>query len=280
MSYNYTNTLPMMNTTMNTTGTMPITGTMMPYATLGTYGNVNSYYTGGTNSVFDYALKSQDTNQTMTSQSMTNSYNNAYQGNVLSATATAQTAEVQKLATDICNLVQNNQLSLFKEKWEDFKTAVASNSIYSQAVDTSNSKEIAAMAEQVFQQLTGYSIQEILKNTSDSSFMNGVKSGTSLSIWGSGTSQDDALAYISGTEVRASSQIAEGFGGTVGGAAGAASASMVGVGLVDGVAAVFGNKNNLPISGKYLGQIATGAGLIGAIVGLGSSIYRMNQDDN
>ena len=113
MTYNYTNASPMMNTTMGTTGTTATTGTLMPYATLGTYGNVNSYYTGGTNSVFDYALKSQDTNQTMTSQSMTNNYNNAYQGNVLSATATAQTAEVQKLATDISNIIQNNQLNQF-----------------------------------------------------------------------------------------------------------------------------------------------------------------------
>ncbi len=274
MTYNYP------NTTMNTTGTMPVTGAMMPYSTLGTYGNVSSYYTGGTNSVFDYALKSQDTNQTMTSQSMTNSYNNAYQGNVLSATAKAQIAEVQKFATDICNLVQNNQLSQFKEKWEGFKTAVAQNSIYSQAIDTSDAKQVAAMAEQVFQQLTGYSIQEIIKNTSDNAFMNGVKSGASLSFWGSGTSQDDALAYLSETEVRTSSKFAEGIGGAVGGATAGAAGSMAVVGAIDSISAIFRDKSSLPISGGSLGKIATGFGLAGAAVGLGASIFRMCQDDN
>lgn len=257
----------------------PMIGTM-PYATLGTYGNVNSYWTGATSSIFDYALKSQDTNQAMTSQSMTNNYNNAYQGNVLSATAMAQTTEVQKLATDICNIIRNNQLSQFKDKWEDFKVAVAQNSIYSQAIDTSNGNQVTAMAESVFQQLTSYSIQEILKNTSDNSFMNGVKSGASLGFWGSGTSQDDALAYISETDVKNSSKIAEAFGGTVGGAVTGAAGSMVITALVDGVSAVFGNSKDLPISAGSLGKISTASGITGALFGLISSIYRMNQDDN
>lgn len=279
MSYSYNNALPMINTSANSANVIPTTGTMMSYGTLGTYGNVNSYYTGGANSIFDTALKSQETNQTMTSQSMTNNYSNAYQGNVLAATATAQTAEVQKFATDICNLIKNNQLTQFKEKWEDFKTAVAQNSIYSQAIDTSDAKQVAAMAEQVFQQLTGYSIQNVLKNTSDNSFMNGVKSGASLSFWGSGTSQDDALAYLSETEVRTSSKFAEGIGGVVGGALTGGAGSMAVVGAVNGIATVFGG-TKVPIPTKNLGKIGLGSTLAMAVVGLGSSIVKMNQDDN
>ncbi|UKI42349.1 MAG: hypothetical protein L6V95_05245 [Candidatus Melainabacteria bacterium] len=72
--------------------------------------------------------------------------------------------------------------------------------------------------------------------------MNGVKSGASLSFWGSGTSQDDALAYLSKTEVRASSKFAEGIGGVVGGALTGGAGSMAVVGAVNGIATVFGGK--------------------------------------
>lgn len=278
MTYNYTNTSPMMTTNMSTTGTMPVTGTMMPYGTLGTYGNVNSYYTGGTNSVFDYALKSQDTNQTMMAQSMTNNYNNAYQGNVLAATATAQTAEVVKNATDICNIVQNNQLDQFKELWDKFETSVAKNPIYSQSIDSSNGKAVSAMAERVFQDITGYSIQTILKKTSDSSFMNGIKSGASLGMWGCSTSQDDALAYISKTDTKASSIFAESVGGgAIGGALSGSAGALGTIGLVDGVAAVFGH--DAPVSGKRAGQAATVLAIVGAVAGMVSSSIKANMED-
>lgn len=278
MTYNYTNTSPMMTTNMSTTGTMPVTGTMMPYGTLGTYGNVNSYYTGGTNSVFDYALKSQDTNQTMMAQSMTNNYNNAYQGNVLAATATAQTAEVVKNATDICNIVQNNQLDQFKELWDKFETSVAKNPIYSQSIDSSNGKAVSAMAERVFQDITGYSIQTILKKTSDSSFMNGIKSGASLGMWGCSTSQDDALAYISGTDAKFSSYLAEGVGGgAIGGALSGSAGVLGGIGLIDGVAAVFGY--DAPVSGKRAGQAATVCAIVGGVAGIVSSLIKGGMED-
>ncbi len=271
MTYNYTNSMPMMTTTMNTTGAMPVTGTLMPYSTLGTYG-----YYGGANSIFDYALKSQDTNQTMTSQAMTNNYNNAYQGNVLSATATGQTTEVQKLAKDMCNLIQNNQLDQFLEKWEEFKLAVSQNPIYSQAIDTSDGKAVSAMAESVFQELTGYSIQDVLQSTSDNSFINGMKSGSSLGAWGNGTSRDDALAYLSGTETRASSQFAEVFGGATGGSLTAAGGTMAVVGAVDGIATVFGKE--APIKSKNLGKISLVAAFAGLAVGSISAGIKMIQD--
>lgn len=270
MTYNYTNTTPMMTTTMSTTGTL-MTGTLTPYSTLGTYGNY-----GGANSIFDYALKSQDTNQTMTSQAMTNNYNNAYQGNVLSATATGQTTEVQKLAKDMCNLIQNNQLDQFLEKWEEFKLAVAQNPIYSQAIDTSDGKAVSAMAESVFQELTGYSIQDVLQSTSDNAFINGMKSGSSLGAWGSGTSRDDALAYLSGTEVRASSQSAEVIGGATGGSLTAAGGTMAVVGAIDGIATVFGKE--APIKSKNLGKISLIAAFAGLAVGSLSAGIKMIQD--
>lgn len=276
MTYNYTNTSPMMNASMCSANTMPMSGGLMPYSTLGTYGNVNSYYTGGTNSVFDYALKSQDTNQTMTSQSMTNNYNNAYQGNVLAATATGQTTEVQKLAKDICNLVQNNQLNQFIDKWEEFKLTVAQNPIYSQAIDTSDGKAVSAMAESVFLELTGYSIQDVIKSTSDNSFINGMKSGASFSLWGNGTSRDDALAYLSGTDARFSSQFEEVVGGSAGGALSLSAGTAAVIGVVDGVSKVFNDK--IPIAGKHLGKASLAMGLAGLVVGGISAGVKMVQD--
>ena len=216
MEYNCNSASPMLNTTINPVNTIQTTGSLAPYGvgTLATYGNNSEYYTGGENSIFDTAIKSQETNYTLTSRSISNNYDYAYQGNVKSATATAQTAEVKKLANDLCNLVANNQLDEFVEHWKTFKTAVAQNSIYSQAVDTSNSKEIAAMAEIVFQKFTGYDIREILNNTANSSAINGLMIGGSFGLAGTSMSVDDCLSYISGTKTKVSTKATAVLGGS------------------------------------------------------------------
>ena len=283
MDYSYSNAAPMLNTTMNSANTVQATSTLMPYGvgTLASYGSTNSYYTGGENSIFDTAIKSQETNQTMTSQSMTNNYNNAYQGNVLAATATAQTAEVHKFANDLCNLIANNQLDEFVEHWEAFKTAVSQNSIYSQAVDTSNGKEVAAMAERVFQQLTGYSIQEILRNTANSSATNGLIIGGSLGIAGTSMSVDDCLSYINGTDTKISTKATEVACAAGGGALISSAAVFGGSTLLQAADFVFNGKttftNNWKLRGK--GKAALGTAIAGAVFSAIVSGFRINGND-
>ena len=284
MDYNCNNISPMLNTSMNPVNAIQTTGSLTPYGvgTLATYGNTSEYYTGGENSIFDTAIKSQETNYTLTSRSISNNYDYAYQGNVASATATAQTAEVQKLANDLCNLVANNQLDEFVEHWEAFKTAVAQNSIYSQAVDTSNSKEIAAMAEVVFQEFTGYNIREILNNTANSSAINGLMIGGSFGLAGTSMSVDDCLSYINGTKTKVSTKATEVACAAGGGALTSAATVLGGSTLLKAADLVFNSGSSSFTQNwniKNTGKAALATALIGTVLSAGISLFRVNEDN-
>ncbi len=284
MEYNCNSASPMLNTTINPVNTIQTTGSLAPYGvgTLATYGNNSEYYTGGENSIFDTAIKSQETNYTLTSRSISNNYDYAYQGNVKSATATAQTAEVQKLANDLCNLIANNQLDEFVEHWKTFKTAVAQNSIYSQAVDTSNSKEIAAMAEIVFQKFTGYDIREILNNTANSSAINGLMIGGSFGLAGTSMSVDDCLSYISGTKTKVSTKATEIACAAGGGAITSLAAVLGGSTLLKAADFVFNSADSSFTKGwtiKNTGKAALATAIVGTGLSAIISLFRVNENN-
>lgn len=284
MSYSYNSTTQMpntsMNTAMNTLNSMSSAGTMM-VGTLGANGTVNSYFTGGGNSIFDTQLKAQETNQALTAQSMKNNYDNNYQGSVFAASSEACYAECKKIASDMDILSSSGDIDTVYQKWfVDFPKAVVKNPIIAQAINISDSDEVKAMCESVFQQLTGYTIVEFIKNKLDDNFMNGAKGGCSFGAWGSKITKSEFLAALGEGEARTSSYISEGFGGTVGGALGGAAVSMVGTGLINATVSIFGGEGKeVPIATSNLGKIATGFAIGGALIGCASTVIRMCQSD-
>lgn len=283
MSYSYNSTTQMpntsMNTAMNTLNSMSSAGTMM-IGTLGTNGTVNSFLTGGTNSIFDTQLKAQETNQALTAQAMKNTHDNNYQGSVLAASAMAQTAVPLKYANDIVEISGNNTLINFFSLWDKYEDAVASNSVYGQTINTSKPEERRALAMRVFKELTGYSIQEVLKKAADSSATNGLKTGASFGLAGSSTSADDCIAYLNGTETKLSTKATEVASGSAGGALVLSSASIGTIGLGKVIDVAFETNITKNIKGKDLGRVGLVAAAVGAVASAVITGFKINDDSS